>query len=185
MRAHHHHRASPVAKKPGMDRKFNVGNLSARRATSSMARALGTKHEPRNRTLANGQRAINEPVVLSIYSIGWHLGYPIPTDPKSIITAEKSPDFGCYLISTVAPAAANSAFTFSASSFETFSLILAGTPSTSFLASISDAPVMFLTIFTTSSFLSPNAVMTTSNSVWAASGAAAAPPPAPAGIIIM
>jgi hypothetical protein len=28
-----------------MDRKFNVGNLSARRATSSMARALGTKHE--------------------------------------------------------------------------------------------------------------------------------------------
>jgi hypothetical protein len=43
--AHHHHRASPVAKKAGMDRKFNVGNLSARRATSSMARALGTKHE--------------------------------------------------------------------------------------------------------------------------------------------
>src|SRR5262245_27392100 len=84
-RAQHHHRASPVAKKAGMDRKFNVGNLSARRATSSMARALGTKHEPLNRNLANGQRAINEPVVLSIYSIGWHLGYPIPTDPKSNI----------------------------------------------------------------------------------------------------
>src|SRR5262245_33952749 len=45
-RAHHHHRASPVAKKAGMDRKFNVGNLSARCATSSVAQALGTKHEP-------------------------------------------------------------------------------------------------------------------------------------------
>src|SRR5262245_4370097 len=44
--AHHHQRASPVAKKAGMDRKLNVGNLSARRTTNSMARALGTKHEP-------------------------------------------------------------------------------------------------------------------------------------------
>jgi len=28
-----------------MDRKFNFGNLSAHRATSSMERALGTKHK--------------------------------------------------------------------------------------------------------------------------------------------
>ena len=55
-----------------MDRKFNVGNLSAHRATSSMERALGTKHK----LGVNGQRAINEPVVPSIYSIGRHLGYP-------------------------------------------------------------------------------------------------------------
>jgi hypothetical protein len=44
--AHHRHRASPVAKKAGMDRKFNVGNLSARRAIGHMTRALGTKHGP-------------------------------------------------------------------------------------------------------------------------------------------
>jgi len=49
--AHHRHRASPVGKKAGMDRKFNVGNLSARRAISSMARALGTKHELPNGNL--------------------------------------------------------------------------------------------------------------------------------------
>jgi len=61
-----------------MDRKFNFGNLSAHRATGQMTRALGTKHK-----LGQGQRANNEPVDLSIYSIGWHLGYPIWDSAKS------------------------------------------------------------------------------------------------------
>src|SRR5207248_8236764 len=73
--AHHRHRASPVAKKAGMDRKFNVGKLSARRATSSMARALGTKHKLKS----TGSAQSTEPILISIYSIGPHLGYPIST----------------------------------------------------------------------------------------------------------
>src|SRR5687768_439955 len=85
-----------------------------------------------------------------------------------------------YFSSTAAPTASSSALAFWASSFDTFSLIFAGTPSTSFFASISEAPVMFLTTFTTSSFLSPNEVSTTSNSVCSTAAGAAPPPTGPA-----
>src|SRR5690606_13600839 len=53
-----------------------------------------------------------------------------------------------YFSSTVPPAASTSALTFSASSLLAPSFSLAGQLSTIFLASISDAPVMFLTTLT-------------------------------------
>ena len=57
-----------------------------------------------------------------------------------------------YLSSIIAPAASNSAFTFSASSFETASFILAPAVSTNSLASFNPNPVIALTVIITSNF---------------------------------
>src|SRR5947209_6224411 len=179
-------RASPVAKKAGLDRGATMRKPV--RAGRRKQHAGQRMWKPNNRPI-NLQQT-NRSWLLDFDAGGWvplfrkakhsfaadsgHLWFAGQT------TATRSYLISAYLISTVAPTAVSSALTFSASSFDTFSLILAGTPSTSFFASISEAPVRFFTILTTSSFLSPNEVITTSNSVWTGAASCAAPGPGPA-----
>ena len=82
-----------------------------------------------------------------------------------------------YLTSTVAPAATNFSLICSASSGLTFSLIAAGAPSTSFLASTNPKPVISRTALITATFVPPTSVKVTVTSlgpVGAASSAAGA-----------
>src|SRR3954464_409748 len=86
-----------------------------------------------------------------------------------------------YLTSTEPPASSSSAFTLSASSFSTPSLMGFGASSTSALASLRPRPVAARTTLMTWIFLSPAAVRTTSKAVCSSSpppSAAAAPPAA-------
>ena len=80
-----------------------------------------------------------------------------------------------YFNSTVAPAAANCAFIFSASSLEAPSLTVFPPASTKSLASFSPNPVIVLTSLITAVFLSPNPVKITSKSDFSSTAAAPAP----------
>ena len=77
-----------------------------------------------------------------------------------------------YLTSTLAPAASNFSFIWSASSLETPSFNVLGALSTTSLASFNPNPVTSLTAFITPTFEAPAFANTTSNSVFSS----AAPP---------
>src|SRR3954464_11042037 len=81
---------------------------------------------------------------------------------------------------TLAPASSNFFLMFSASSFETASLIVDGAASTRSFASFRPRDVTSRTALMTLIFLSPTSLRRTANSVCASTGAAAAAGPAAA-----
>src|SRR5438552_4277812 len=85
-----------------------------------------------------------------------------------------------YLTETFAPASSNTFLIFSASSFDTPSLIVWGAPSTRSFASFRPSEVTSRTALITLIFLSPALSRTTVNSVFSSTGAAAATGPAAA-----
>src|SRR4029453_15857219 len=84
----------------------------------------------------------------------------------------------CYLSSTEAPASSSCALIESASSWLAPSLTVPGAPSTRSFASLRPRPVTARTTLITWIFLSPAAVMTTSNEVFSSAAAAPSPPAA-------
>ena len=83
-----------------------------------------------------------------------------------------------YFSSTLAPTSASFFWMSSASALEACSFSLAFGVSTSFLASIREAPVSSLTVLMTCILLAPTSARMTSNSVFSSSAGAAAPPAA-------
>src|SRR5690242_3478670 len=146
-------------------------------------RAVLLRISPEHSAHTTAERPFRAPRLVKIPSLNlrgeflWRGGPPLAAPlvgaRKNQLSAEPELRLIGYLISTLAPASSNFFLIAAASSLLTPSLTVLGAPSTRSLASFKPRLVTSRTTLMTATLFSPNASMTTLNSVFSSTGAAA------------